>query len=63
MMNSYFTSGLNRRLFFNRDNNKHASTSVNVDIHSVNPMVQLGLLMSLEGQVEPLPFESVFSQR
>ncbi|VUZ47862.1 unnamed protein product, partial [Hymenolepis diminuta] len=63
MMNSYFTSGSNRRLFFNRDDNKHASTSVNVDIHSVNPMIQLGLLMSLEGQVEPLPFDSVFNQR
>nr|CUU99004.1 hypothetical transcript [Hymenolepis microstoma] len=61
-MNNYFTSGSNRLLFPNRDK-EHASTSPNIDIHSVNPMVQLGLLLSLEGQMEPKPFEFVFAQR
>ncbi|VDO06950.1 unnamed protein product [Rodentolepis nana] len=61
-MNNYFTSGSNRLLFPNRGK-EHPNTLPNIDIRSVNPMVQLGFLMSLERQVEPQPFELVFTQR
>ncbi|KAM7542764.1 hypothetical protein Aperf_G00000004763 [Anoplocephala perfoliata] len=59
-MNTYFASRSNRPMH-KEDNDD--GTTLNVDFQSVSNMIQLGLLMSIEGQLEPLPFESVFTPR